>query len=210
MRSPLNEEELAIIFNSSLSCREASSGSLSKLKTWRTEMLGILYSLPFILNSGCPYFLTRGRRHQVHALFKLRPQWFFFCLCACMYGEFRDWSRELKAGKKGTRMTIPEQKAHSAGSSGRLHLPEFTTTHDLLSMRLQRKQKLSPTLEERQRQLRSECAARVWTLVCCCCCCCTHECAAADIPPAAAAPAWHEENSTLWEQFCKKSSHKKT
>lgn len=57
-------------------------------------------------------------------------------------------------------MTIPEQKAHSAGSSGRLHLPEFTTTHDLLSMRLQRKQKLSPTLEERQRQLRSECAAQ--------------------------------------------------
>jgi hypothetical protein len=32
MRSPLNEEEFAIIFNSSLSCREASSGSLSKLK----------------------------------------------------------------------------------------------------------------------------------------------------------------------------------
>jgi len=57
-------------------------------------------------------------------------------------------------------MTIPEQKAHSAGSSGHLHLPEFTTTHDLLSMRLQRKQKPSPTLEERQRQLRSECAAQ--------------------------------------------------
>ncbi len=123
-------------------------------------MLGILYSLPFILNSGCPHFLTRRRRHQVHALFKLRPQWFFFCLCACMYGEFRDWLRELKAGKKGTRMTIPEQKAHSAGSSGHLHLPEFTTTHDLLSMRLQRKQKPSPALEERQRQLRSECAAQ--------------------------------------------------
>jgi hypothetical protein len=58
-------------------------------------------------------------------------------------------------------MTIPEQKAHSAGSSGRLHLPEFTTTHDILSMRLQRKQKPSPTLEERQRQSRSECAAQM-------------------------------------------------